>query len=74
MTDDKNSYFDNDFGYKEKCEKILSNCYSCNKTRCNQCNYLYCENKCLKKVDKCQMILKKLIIHNAIYMKEIIIA
>ena len=57
MTDDKNAYFDNDFGCKEKCENNFTNCYSCNKTHCNKCKsgyYLNYDNKCLKKVDKCQ--------------------
>lgn len=57
MTDDNNTYFDNDIECKEKCETIDSNCYSCNKTHCNKCKsgyYLNYENKCLKKVDKCQ--------------------
>ena len=57
MLDDNNTYFDNDFECKQKCDLNFTNCYSCNKTHCNKCKsgyYLNYENKCLKKVDFCQ--------------------
>jgi hypothetical protein len=76
MTDDKNTYFDNDFGCKEKCENIFPNCYSCNKTHCNKCKsgyYINYDNKCLKKLINVKMILFILIIHNVIDVKAIIV-
>ena len=57
MTDDNNTYYDNDLGCKVKCENNFSNCYSCNKTHCNKCKsgyYLNYDNKCLEKVEHCQ--------------------
>jgi len=57
MTDDNNTYFNNDLGCKEKWENNFTNCYSCNKTHCNKCKsgyYLNYENKCIEKVEHCQ--------------------
>jgi hypothetical protein len=57
MPDDINTYFINNLGYRERCEKYFSNCYSCNEIHGNKCKsgyYLNSDNKCLGKIDKCQ--------------------
>jgi len=58
VKDDNNTYFNNTYGCRQKCESRFPNCYNCSEYECDTCKEGYYANNskvCLKKVENCDI-------------------